>query len=754
MLGNSSPPDSSTSAAQSCTSVTFVTLIIAYLDSFTFCSPVVEAEMKDLSTPYSANSSGPNFATFLKELITTDYRVSDDCHSLVVVQSSGTGKTRGSLELISNHFYGVYILCSDIANGWMSNANSFAAEFKRAQDKSHFCVLFLQQLGKEIHEMISDDKSIGEVCSMQFSKNTIYETVVKRIVKRVVETGKDTKLSVESKKALKSNDDAIKRAQHAQQGGDDLSDEETASSERCSGPRIVVVFDEAQGLCQLAGDEINAYRLMLQALEAFDNIVGIFMSTSSKLTEIYSYKQNCTSLRPAMFKSRKRLPPIFQVYNSDIDESHPFLLGRPLWSSLMQSKTCITPARLITIAAAKLLGSEISYLHGLQQISPSSEQSNNQHLALLFCRFGLQPVNTLAAEFVCGHMSWLTAVDEDAKTCTAIYTSEPVLAEASACVTAFNKKFPFTSLMKTLSANIQNNIVPKSVGDGGEIAAAIAMACCIDDLRKIKLMGSMNPHNVEATVAFEDVYAKKLEETTARSMSMDIPVLSFLDALYGQPSKFSSPTVNTRQLEGWNVNFSHFIRLPGILTADAVKIGAQRCTAFYVRKGGDGVDIVVPVFTRRLDGTIDRVTALKVQVKNYAGDIGLTETENLLKLLGPAKCEPLNMDEDLPSILMLFMIGDGCATLKDRRKKGHPGQVNELLFAGNQIMIVLNFRYNGGWMYHHIEDLCASTQPQDQLIRLGSQYYSTINSSSSLFNSPGLFLQYSVHYLVFIVVCS
>jgi hypothetical protein len=337
-----------------------------------------------------------------------------------------------------------------------------------------------------------------------------------------------------------------------------------------------------------------------------------------------------------------------------------------------------------------------------------------------------------------------------------------VLAEASACVTAFNENFRFTNLMKTLSANIQNNIVPKSVGDGGEIAAAIAMACCIDKLRKIELMGSMNPHyvgsvnpqNVEATVAFEDVYAKKLEETTARSMSMDIPVLSFLDALYGQPSKFSSPTGNTRQLEGWNVSFTHFIRLPGILTADAVKIGVQRCTAFYVRKGGDGVDIVVPVFTRRLDGTIDKVTALKVQVKNYAGDIGLTATKNLLKLLGPAKCEPLNMDEDLPSILMLFMIGRGCATLKDRRKKGRSGKVNELLFAGNQIMIILNFRYNGGWMYHHIEDLCSGTLPQDQLIQLGSQYYSTINSSSSLFNSPGLFLQYSVHYLVFIVVCS
>jgi hypothetical protein len=666
------------------------------------------------------------------------------------------------LELITNHFYGVYILCSDIANGWRSNANSFLTEFKRADDKSQFCVLFLRQLEKEIHEMISDNKSIGEVCSMQFSKNTINESVVKRIVKRVVEVVKDKKLSLGSQNALNSYDAAIERAQRARQRMDDSSDEGMALSEQVTGPRIVVVFDEAQGLCQLGGDDISAYRLMLRALEASDNIVGIFTSTSSKLTEIYSYKENCTSLRPAMFKSRKRLPPIFQVYNSDIDEKHPFLLGRPLWSSMMQSKTCTTPVRLITIAAAKLLGSEISYLDGLQQISPSSERRNSQHLALLFCRFGLQPVSKLAAEFVCGHMSWLTAVDEDAKTCTAIYTSEPVLAEASACVTAFNENFRFTNLMKTLSANIQNNIVPKSVGDGGEIAAAIAMACCIDKLRKIELMGSMNPHyvgsvnpqNVEATVAFEDVYAKKLEETTARSMSMDIPVLSFLDALYGQPSKFSSPTGNTRQLEGWNVSFTHFIRLPGILTADAVKIGVQRCTAFYVRKGGDGVDIVVPVFTRRLDGTIDKVTALKVQVKNYAGDIGLTATKNLLKLLGPAKCEPLNMDEDLPSILMLFMIGRGCATLKDRRKKGRSGKVNELLFAGNQIMIILNFRYNGGWMYHHIEDLCSGTLPQDQLIQLGSQYYSTINSSSSLFNSPGLFLQYSVHYLVFIVVCS
>jgi hypothetical protein len=162
----------------------------------------VEAEMKDLSTPYSANSSGPNFATYLNEFITTDYRPSDHNHSLIVVQSSGTGKTRGCLELITNHFYGVYILCSDIANGWRSNANSFLTEFKRADDKSQFCVLFLRQLEKEIHEMISDNKSIGEVCSMQFSKNTINESVVKRIVKRVVEVVKDKKLSLGSQNAL------------------------------------------------------------------------------------------------------------------------------------------------------------------------------------------------------------------------------------------------------------------------------------------------------------------------------------------------------------------------------------------------------------------------------------------------------------------------------------------------------------------------------------------------------------------------
>jgi hypothetical protein len=707
--------------------INHVSAIIWLVSKVAVLNRLVVAEMRDLWLPYIANKTGPDFATYLENFLSSVYQPGRHNHSLAVVQSSGTGKTRGCLELISKHFYGVYILCSDVTDGWRSNAASFMVGYEKAKatEKVNFCVSFLRQLEREIQERVASGDSIAAVSSSQFTEGVVNDKIVKKCVNLVMD--KSRKLSEGTDDRLVAYQEATIRAENSL---DDLCVAEKTSALQFSNKSIVVVFDEAHGLFQLHGGATTAYRHIQRALEDFDNMVGIFTSTSSKLTEIYSNKKPIVSLRPGMFLSRARLPPIFQVYNSDIDRTgHPFLLGRPLWRSMVNSNICPDPASLIGFAAAKLLGSESSAMQPLHLIRASNDQIN-QHLALLCCRFGMEPVKNFASDFVCRYMAWMTAFDEKTETCTATYASEPVLAEASACVTAFNKNFTFDSLMATLRSSMTKNIVPPPTD---EIAAAIAMTYCADTIRKQKLMDGSE------TVKFREVYAKNFNDTFQKSMSMDIPVLEFLDALTAEKFEFSPPEGSAKQFEGWSINFTHFVRLSYVLTADAVKIGARRCAAFYALKGGDDVDVVVPVFKRELDGSIGQVTALKVQVKNYLECIGMSETRNLLNLLGPSKCEPLNMDNDLPSILLLFMIGAGSATLVDRRSKDQLLSTNELQYAGNQMMIVLNFAQNGGLMYNLIGKICygSGSLPQDMMIRLGNEIYCEIYSESKLFDTEG-----------------
>ena len=104
--------------------------------------------MLDLFCPLQCNGS-VNTNVLIEPCICISRSWDAYCHFFAVVNSSGMGKTRTALELLKTYgFKGVYLLCTNIHNGWDSNMTLFCDTFAATDEceKDSLCYRFLESM--------------------------------------------------------------------------------------------------------------------------------------------------------------------------------------------------------------------------------------------------------------------------------------------------------------------------------------------------------------------------------------------------------------------------------------------------------------------------------------------------------------------------------------------------------------------------------------------------------------------------------
>src|SRR5215213_8927779 len=111
-----------------------------------------------------------------------------------------------------------------------------------------------------------------------------------------------------------------------------------------------------------------------------------------------------------------------------------FFFGRPLWGAYLKSKMDVKD--LIMIAQQKLLGGN-KIETWQNRIYPTAD------LAVLSSRLSLSisPQSKIASELVAGHMALCSYVSPDRQRLYIGYSSEPILAEASAILMSDIKNY-------------------------------------------------------------------------------------------------------------------------------------------------------------------------------------------------------------------------------------------------------------------------------------------------------------------------
>jgi hypothetical protein len=312
-------------------------------------------------------------------------------------------------------------------------------------------------------------------------------------------------------------------------------------------PPLLIIFDEAHALGDGLMGKLNV------ALDQF-NILGVFLSTCGHLNQ----------LPPASMSDRssgwEAIPPICNLFTTDLYEGHKFTLGRPLWHHYLKSRCGNDLNRLVTYALYRLSGN----------LMDSSSESFR--LSLFMCRFGgLYPIDySVSSDFVKMHLATFTsfgvrAVEEDdsvsksaktkrrERTGSVSYPSEPVLAEASALCTSgleasdaslaiCSKEIVLETVKQQL--RVSASLVKTSKGDVGEFLACALIGYQLDYIRVAK---------IQAKNAGYDANNEQY------NMSSPVPLTEFLAALF-EESILDENLISL--LDGYMLNTTHFVRLP------------------------------------------------------------------------------------------------------------------------------------------------------------------------------------------------
>ena len=448
---------------------------------------------------------------------------------LVIVQSSGYGKTRTVLELCRER-RAVYLLCHDIEGG-LSSPSVIQSMIQRIFDNKN---------DKDSRERIAS--KMLECITLCASK---YATPADLFNAQLLSSGEfgpfysELKTEWERKRTpdvspLKS-DSCISSS-----FVNPLLSMSSALPER-----LIVIFDEAMSLVLSSSDDACPYRCIRRVLKPL-GIVGIFLDTSAKIAELI----------PGNASSDRReglglfCPPILDIDTVDVFSDHLFTMGRPLWHMQLTHRTK-SLNELVFFAAHKLCPFEGSVI------------SAASLCALFVCRFGLNPRHQLSTTLVEKNLATLVAVSEDRTECVTKYLSEPILSEASAwCTTYGGIDRSADRVLDEVVKFLQSGLLECGQGERGEVAAAAALGYLADDMRR--------------QGAYDAVTA---------NMSAEFSAVDFLYRICG--------TFVCRSLDGFLLNFTHFYRAPTAPDKLILSTCWDRHAALYVPAGEEGIDLLI-----------------------------------------------------------------------------------------------------------------------------------------------------------------
>lgn len=396
-------------------------------------------------------------------------------------------------------------------------------------------------------------------------------------------------------------------------------------------PRVVF-FDEADLLQgkHCMDNELCASRCIQRAI-ADSTFIGVFLSTTSRMELIESRMKSSRDTRSRKFTFKR----FVEVSSHDLFTEHLFFKGRPLWRNQWEYRCDKNFNELIRFAINKLLDHD------------RTSVTDTKAACSLFClRFGFEPVSESCSDFVSNHMAVMLNVNDD-HTALCRWFSEPVLAEASACLTmhvgpGLNPVYAMERVVKQVSRGIlQDKIIKPSVGDKGEVVVAALLGYTIDTLRATDIK-EYNASN------FMDGH---------HNMSCRVSAHRFLESL-GVNAPAST--------KDYDVNFTHFVRLGVTMTRAHCYQAVFRCCGWFVSTGAKAVDMVLVGFKR--ESNFIRFMPIRLQIKNLASKITQRSASILLNNMSPAsQCQP-NLTDTQVEIGIVVSVGEGGADVYANRE--------------------------------------------------------------------------------------
>lgn len=489
-------------------------------------------------------------------------------HYLVLLQSSGYGKTRACIELLKTH-RGLYLLCGNVEGGFQQ-CEIIRKLLLMDRFDAKAAVVFLSKLD----EFIKSHGSAEELFKAQFDEsNSLYRNQFEDPNKLLTKSPSSEKQEMQVKaervdidlKSVKANLDAFALGHE----GDDQDHAQEASSTQQSRMSLLV-FDEAHNIPE------NIMGILKVALDQFD-IIGVFLSTMGNVSKLLPSIHSSRMMRTSM-------QPICQLFTSDLhfrrgDTTlrNKLVAGRPLWHNMLMTRGQNDLSLLVEYAATRLCGDE-----------EEGVKDDSAKVSLFWCRFGgLNPSNEMvAANFVTRHMATYlhveTSVHENDRLVTTSigYPSEPILAEASAYRTscfADRRGCDKYDVLRAVFLDVQRSggIVKLDKGDLGELTACALVGYQLDYLRE--------------RMFAEVGYNPNKEQCMSSPVSLDV----FLIALYNGVTEVFHDDPEIQQLSNFAVNATHFVRLPFNTNYAACATAIERGAGIITRENSRGVDFFI-----------------------------------------------------------------------------------------------------------------------------------------------------------------
>ena len=387
---------------------------------------------------------------------------------------------------------------------------------------------------------------------------------------------------------------------------------------------LVVCLDEVTGL----PDEVyRSYRRVAKQR----GILSIFSDTATSICKIFPTNDHSQTSHKG--KLGHFIKPLFDLQTIDVDLSVDdrlnlpdddyeglFCAGRPLWKSRLDELNDVN--KLLDHAENLLTQSRDETDEDLQSLSKldfpilnGPRIVDHNLIAVFVCRFAMGKESRMAPLLVKHSLATVTDVNDDRSKVSSSYPSEPILPEVSARFT--NKNGNRRKVLQEIRCAFNNRtkLLEAPKGEVGEMCTAALLGYLMDIIRVSK---------------------------NHKYMSQPVPLLDLLNY-------FGAENKNLDSLLGnWEVNFTHFFRPDDIPTDEHFRIMWKRRVAYYVRKGCEGLHLLVVIKDKN-----GNYGTLRIQVKNQGDKITSRKANPILAKLLPKKCPPKDSKEKLCVGLLL-----------------------------------------------------------------------------------------------------
>ena len=257
---------------------------------------------------------------------------------------------------------------------------------------------------------------------------------------------------------------------------------------------------------------------------------------------------------------------------------------------------------------------KVNEVENLSEVSPAM-------IALFACRFSLKPTSKLSEKLVRYSLATVIGISEDRDTVCCTYPSEPLLASASAILTADRERLMTVLHHVRAAMHHENKLLDPPRGDAGEMCAAAMLGYAMDYIRS--------------------------EDETKKDKFMCEPVeLRDFLALFNPAVKRDSPS-----LDNWTVNFTHVVRMFDQPTQTDLKLMWKKRMACYAPERATGLDILTAIYNT----ATKCYGVLRVQVKNSKDKITPGKVVKYVHLLQDVSCLP-NIETNTPSVNFLLCV--------------------------------------------------------------------------------------------------